>query len=52
MVVIQIHELIPTSDSESDQLRAKTSDKGAPGIIWIGSYVRSLAVMNSVESVA
>jgi len=48
MVVVQIHELIPTSDREGDQLRALTTDKGAPGIIWIASCVRSLAVMNAV----
>jgi hypothetical protein len=46
--MIQIHELIPTSDRESDQFRASSADKGAPGIIWIGNCVRSLAVMNAV----
>ena len=48
MVEVRVHELISTSDVESDQLRASTTDKGAPGIIWTGSCVRSLAVMNPV----
>jgi hypothetical protein len=34
MVEAQIHELISTSDVESDQLRTSATDKRAPGIIW------------------
>jgi hypothetical protein len=48
MVVVQIHELISTSDKESDQPRASTTDKGSPSIISIGSCLRSLAVMNAL----
>jgi hypothetical protein len=48
MVEVQIHDLISTSDVESDQLRTSTTDKGAPDIVWIGSCVRSLAVLNAV----
>jgi len=48
MMEVQIHDFIFTSDLESDQLRASTADKGAPGIIWIGNCVRALAVMNAL----